>query len=224
MLNIAMKESTLIKIKKFSLVLSILMLTWSAYQALTKEHKQKEKTEVNTMMASAYISKIEPEKTKKLLDTCPTELMDKAGNRNAIYPYQDFQSNYKKCKENIMLCLGNCEDGLAQSCFNLAAFYDFEKQDNETAQTLYQKSCSLGSVNGCTNRAAFLFNQNSNQNSRDCYENSFVKTCQKGDAWGCKMYIRVLKETNPKNKAEKLKHAGELLKKACIQDSSSDAC
>ena len=118
---------------------------------------------------------------------CPTELYNDKG-----IEYFDYTDS---CKQNPDNCLTRCLSGNPQFCFSLAYNIQQNENPNEVAyESLYAKSCEFGMPLGCTNRAAGILNMehtakgsSSIENPLKCLAETFDKTCEENEPWGCSM-------------------------------------
>jgi len=147
---------------------------------------------------------------------CPVEFVP--GKR--MYPTENH------CKgEGFSGCYLDCKRGGSSACYWLANEFQASHRGefDSAANVLYQRSCRLGVVSGCTNRAAGLMS--SDHESHDilaCTAKTFLRTCELDDAWGCTMAAMQMSrgigiEANPAR-------ALELLEKSCIDGEESEAC
>lgn len=146
-------------------------------------------------------------------DACPAEIMP-AFEKEIKYPNEG-------CANNPEGCLEKCKAEDGNACYALALLLQEQHGVEErTSDPLFLRSCRLGIVSGCTNRAAAMFNLETADAARlKCAADTFEKTCARDDAWGCTMYGGALGfgEGRGRNKEEALK----FLAKAC-RDSSAD--
>lgn len=171
-------------------------------------------------------SKLHFEKVIKLLDKKPKWLYSED-----ICPFEvmpDFLSKVKNvsegCLNNAEICLTECkkDDGLA--CYSLALWIQEEKgllQDY--SERLFLRSCKLGVVSGCTNRAAAIINsQETDEKAIKCAVDTFEKTCEKDDPWGCTMFGFAL--YLGKGRPQDLDKAVKVLSKSCKNGVEDPAC
>ncbi len=147
---------------------------------------------------------------------CPTTIMPVKGRRPSVVP--DF------CINTPDKCLDKCNEKDADACYFLAyLIQEHDQIDNDVAEVLYQRSCELGIVSGCTNRAASIFNRNKPKGNV-CAAQTFQKTCSQSDPWGCTMLGLVLGEGSGLKKSTPKAIAA--LKKACdvAIDKNGGAC
>lgn len=150
------------------------------------------------------------------VDTCPLEVM----------PDFEKDSNYvaENCENEPSKCLEKCKDENGNACYALALFLQDKYGHEQTeSEPLFLRSCKLGIVSGCTNRAAAMFNlQGDEPEAVKCSVDTFEKTCEKDDAWGCTMYGMVLMDgiSRPQNLDEALK----VLAKSCKYGIEDEAC
>ncbi|MBO9492369.1 sel1 repeat family protein [Endozoicomonas sp. G2_1] len=126
------------------------------------------------------IREIDSDKSyQDLVSQCPSELFPKLG-----IPYKD---HIDYCAANPMSCLKRCNDGDANYCSSLANYAQGKTGSEYHSEALFSKSCKLGLVNACTNRASGLIKYNG-ESSLNCAVKTFELSCSQGDAWGCTMY------------------------------------
>lgn len=89
-------------------------------------------------------------------------------------------------------CLRKCTAGSASDCYWLGHALQEREQQNAAIEALFQRSCKLGIVSGCTNRAASEFPGLPEQEAASCQAKTFQLGCRQDDAWACAMYARSL--------------------------------
>lgn len=141
----------------------------------------------------------------------------------------DFQKDAElleeSCSDNPEACLKNCKDGDGSSCYFLAQSIQEKKSIfQESSEALFLRSCKLGISSGCTNRAAGILNSKTAiPNSTKCAADTFEKTCERDDPWGCTMFGFLLFEGQ--GRPQNLDKAIEVLSKSCNRYGESDeAC
>ena len=86
-------------------------------------------------------------------------------------------------------CLSKCTAGAAGACYWLGHGLHQDGADQQAAEVLYQRSCKLGVMSGCTNRAAgMLSEKREDQSVQACAAATFSKVCALDDPWACTMY------------------------------------
>jgi len=147
-------------------------------------------------------------------DACPAEIMP------AVEKKIEYLS--EGCANNPENCLEKCKSEDGNACYALALLIQEQHGvEEKTSEPLFWRSCKLGIVSGCTNRAAIIFNpETPSVSALQCSADTFEKTCALGDAWGCTMYGTVLGfgEGREPDKEEALK----FLAKGCENSSSPD--
>ena len=128
------------------------------------------------------------------------------------------------CLENAETCFDKCKNNDGNACYALALLIQ-EKKDifQKQSEFLFLRACKLGVVSGCTNRAAAIFNlKEADEKSVKCAVDTFEKTCEKDDPWGCTMFGFALMQgkSRPKNPEKAL----EILAKSCKYGDADDAC
>ncbi len=127
------------------------------------------------------------------------------------------------CEANLYDCLRSCEREDGNACYALAlASQQFEFPDH-FVETLFLRSCRLGIMSGCTNRAAGMLRFDEAQ-KRDinCILETFDKMCIRDDPWACTMLGQLLikgPDVDPD-----LRRALEVLPKGCRHGDEDPAC
>lgn len=200
--------------------LKLLFITILAIGGQVFAQTQNQTQNQNTSEAKfEQVFKLLTEKPKWLfddLDICPME----------IFPKKAIRLKYltKPCAENAEFCLDKCRENEGNACYSLAALIQEKKGlEQEYSEPLFLRSCKLGIISGCTNRAAFIFNTaRGNEKSLKCAADSFESSCDMGDPWGCAMFGRLLYLGFGVSKdSEK---ALKVLSKSCKNGDESEAC
>jgi len=149
-------------------------------------------------------------------DACPAEIM----------PAFEKEIKYlnEGCENNPSSCLESCKKDDGNACYSLALVVQKQSEKAEKeSEALFLRSCKLGIVSGCTNRAAGKLElEASNSIAVKCSADTFEKTCEKNDSWGCAMYGMVLIEGS--GREQNLDDALKALSKACKSASDGEAC
>lgn len=149
-------------------------------------------------------------------DACPLEVM----------PDFEKDSNYaaENCENEPLRCLEKCKDENGNACYALALFLqDKNGREQMESEPLFLRSCKLGVVSGCTNRAAAMFNLQADEpDAVKCAADTFEKTCKKDDPWGCTMFGMVL--TDGVGRSQNLDEALKALSKSCKYGIEDEAC
>jgi len=115
-------------------------------------------------------------------------------------------------------------DGCADSpaCYSLALLVQEQTEiGNEISEALFLRSCKLGIVSGCTNRAAAMFESKKiNSTAERCAVDTFEKACLLDDAWACTMYGFALLDGISREK--NLKESDLILSRVCGLSSSPE--
>ena len=150
-------------------------------------------------------------------DACPADLM--SGIEKKI--------EYKAigCADNPDKCLEKCQSDDANACYALSLLIQEQKEkDSPDTQALHLRACKLGITSGCTNYAAGLLSLSPEDKKLEkCAADTFEKTCERNDSWGCTMYGQswALGSGRPENTEEVLKY----FQKTCnIFGSESPSC
>lgn len=183
--------------------------------ALSKEEEKKRIAEAPTQNVINILQK----KPNWLFteNACPVDIM----------PNIEKKIEYKAavCAENPEKCLEKCQADDANACYALGLLLNEQRaKELPDTQALYLRACKLGIMSGCTNYAADLLNNNPGvEKTEKCAADTFEKTCERNDSWGCAMYGQVwaLGSGRPQNSQEALKY----FQKTCaIFGSESPAC
>jgi TPR repeat protein len=165
------------------------------------------------------IFKILTEKPKWLFDDleiCPLENFPKKAVRLKYLT--------KPCAENAEHCFNKCQENEGNACYSLALLIQEKKGlEQEYSEPLFLRSCRLGIISGCTNRAAFIFNTaRGDEKSLRCAAGTFEKACEMNDPWGCTMFGTVLNLGTgvPKDSEKALR----VLSKSCKNGNGDEAC
>lgn len=128
------------------------------------------------------------------------------------------------CADNPKSCLEKCKKDDGNACYSLALLIQKNRDiQDENSEALFLRSCKLGIVSGCTNRAAGIYELASkNSEKTKCAVDTFEKTCSLEDAWGCTMFGSVLAsgDGRKKNTTEALTY----FSKACAKNEKAEAC
>jgi hypothetical protein len=149
----------------------------------------------------------------KLSKICPSELVQ---SKDIV-----FKNKTDECEKNQSICLSRCLAGSSDHCFGLANHFNIAETSEIYSRPLYAKSCMLGLASGCTNAAAGLQRYNG-PHEAECYTDTFKKSCDLNDPWGCTMYAYNLVEGKGVLKSTDL--ALEALKGSCRFGESDPAC
>ena len=146
---------------------------------------------------------------------CPTELIAQNENRDYLMG--------NDCKPGkLASCLSRCSASDGGACYWLG--YELQTHGLPRAsELLYQRSCKLGVVSGCTNRAAGMLDD-SPKDSRvqACAAATFAKACSFDDPWGCTMYAFHL--SRGIGVAQDRELALKMLGKSCKYGAEDPAC
>jgi hypothetical protein len=149
-------------------------------------------------------------------DECPADLI----------PSIEKETEYlsEGCVNDPLKCLNKCEKNDANACYSLALLLqDYQGIEQQYSEPLFLRACKLGIVSGCTNRAAAKLNlEAANADAVKCAVNTFEKTCDKDDPWGCTMFGFALAQGTGREKNFDL--AIEALNKSCKYGDDDPAC
>jgi hypothetical protein len=150
------------------------------------------------------------------IDTCPEQ----------IIPPLEQEINYlsEGCKDDPLACLEKCKSADGNACYALALhLQELKGLEQNESEALFQRSCKLGIISGCTNRAAFKMNaEPENPEVLKCSADTFEKTCERNDPWGCTMYALTLSQGIGRQKS--LDMALTVLDKSCKYGEEDPAC
>ena len=147
---------------------------------------------------------------------CPTELIAATENQGYL--------NGNDCGPgNFAACLSRCSANDAGACYWLGFELQQAHGQPQASELLYQRSCKLGVVSGCTNRAAgMLDDRPADLQVQACAAATFSKACSFDDPWGCTMYALQLSRGIGVAQNEEL--ALKVLEKACKYGAEDPAC
>lgn len=149
-------------------------------------------------------------------DVCPADIMP-SSEKDVLYLSEG-------CAKDPLGCFQKCKNEDGNACYSLALLIqDQYGREQLESEPLFLRSCKLGIFSGCTNRAAAMFNlEATDSEAVKCSVNTFEKTCDKDDPWGCTMYGLVLAQGTgrPQNLDEALK----VLSKSCKFGTDDEAC
>jgi hypothetical protein len=196
--------------KVFFLILIVFLSGCSLVQPKLTPEQVREKTQ-----KVIEIIQSQPEWLFSGADACPAEVIPETEKK---IKYQG-----EGCANNPESCLEKCKADDGNACYALALFLQEQKgADDKNPEPLFLRSCRLGIISGCTNRAAVISNQEiADAQARKCAADTFENTCARDDAWGCTMYGGALAfgDGREENKKEALK----FLAKACQYTSSDES-
>lgn len=145
------------------------------------------------------------------IESCPSDLIDRSS--------KEISPDYESCEQGLSECVEQCRRGDEEKCFSAAATHELLENDAR-AHALYARACKLGVDSGCTNFAARL--RYREQGDELCISNTFLKMCNRNEAWGCAMSSVVVWQ------GEGLEidaaQATAYVNKTCEIDPDSDAC
>lgn len=144
------------------------------------------------------------------LDTCPADVMPEREVASGFAP--------ERCAEVLDQCLHSCRSGHASDCYASALVLQ-KVRNNPVSEALYLRSCALGIVSGCTNRAAAMDNAGEDI---PCAVRTYGKACDHDDPWACTMMgLHLVRGIGIAKDHERAKR---VLSKACRDGDSSPAC
>lgn len=178
------------------------------------ENAEKKSAEI---LESVYKTLLEdPVWLAEATDVCPVDLM----------PQTEVAPQYlsEGCADDASVCFEKCRNDDANACYALALLIEDKKGYAQRPITsLYSRSCKLGIISGCTNRAALMINPDQKESGRNkCTAATFEKTCELNDPWGCTMFGGAL--ANGDGVERDLDRALNVLSKSCILGDDDPAC
>lgn len=199
---------------KLVLIMCFLVVGGNVFAQSTR--KVTKKLDSNSIFEKVYKSLVEKPKWLSTDDVCPFDLIP------------SFETDVKYlsegCSENAEICLNKCKNNDGNACYSLALLIQIKKglMQNES-EFLFSRSCKLGVISGCTNRAAAIINLKADDEKWvKCAVNTFEKTCEKDDPWGCTMFGFAIYEGKSRQKdSEK---ALKVLAKSCKNGEEDEAC
>ncbi len=199
---------------KLWLIVICFLLTGQALAQMTGLKKVEETT---PEFESAYKSLLEKPKWLFAADVCPFEIFPKAEDEK-FYPFD-------ACAKYADVCLDKCQNNDGAACYSLAVSVQLKKGAyQDISEFLFLRACKLGVISGCTNRAAGILSRGeTDEKSAACAINTFEKTCEKNDSWGCTMFGFMLHRgmSRPKDDEKAL----QALSKSCKDgEEDDDAC
>ena len=203
---------------KLSLMIIVFSLTArvSAQEAVLGKSVVGKPESTTPVFETVYKSLSEKPKWLFTDDVCPLEVFPKVVDEK----FYSFES----CAENADICLDKCRDNDGAACYSLAVSLQRKKGlEQNISEFLFLRACRLGYISGCTNRAARILNdQPKDEKSLKCAVDTFEKSCEKGDPWGCTMFgnMLYLGITRPKDNEKAL----QVLSKSCKYGEDDAAC
>lgn len=148
---------------------------------------------------------------------CPADRMPTTNT------FDSHQDNDCKRAEQLPACLARCTSGDGMSCYWLANTLELAGGERPAFEPLYQHSCELGVISGCTNNAAGqLMAQPDDATLKACTARTFARACELDDPWGCTMYGDQLRRGDGVQKSNEL--ALKALGKSCKNGPVDEAC
>ena len=144
-------------------------------------------------------------------EQCPADLMP--GHQSAPLDF-----SIERCSQAFDRCLNGCRSGSANDCYS-AALVTQKVKDGALTQALFQRSCALGVVSGCTNRAA---HSDMKEDGNACAIRTYELACDQDDPWACSMIgLHLIRGTGV---ARDPARARRLLSKSCRYGPDDQAC
>lgn len=203
---------------RLSIFISILLIfgcVCSFGQQIEEPPPQPAKTKVKTLTFDVVELLLEKPDWLYPFDSCPADVISTTET--------EVEYLAEGCTENPLRCLAKCKNDDGNACYALAILLQKEQGlEKDYNEALFLRSCKLGVVSGCTNRAAGMLNiEAKSEKNNKCAADTFEKTCAKNDSWGCSMYGFILMEGIGRevNLLEAKKH----FQKACTFFGEKDA-
>lgn len=201
----------------------ILSVLFRVFESNIESQPDSQPLSNDAVMSSSYSSDmsaflLKAQEELPLTDTCPADVM-----KNRRLPGKNGGYNAQYCLDNENGCFSECLNGNALSCYNLAIhIHRADQADSDTvSEALFLAACKLGSMSGCTNRAAGMEYRSDTPAIQQCAIKTYEKTCAYGDAWGCTMYGAGLMQNSDTSKDHDRILA--LFKEACRLGGEDDA-
>jgi TPR repeat protein len=199
--------------KNFFFLIIIFVSSCSFQQLKPKLEPEEMKSEASEVVS---IIQNKPE-WLKIENTCPSEIIPKVEKE---IKYLD-----EGCENQPKNCLEDCEKEDGNACYALALFVQKQKGfEVSEANPLFFRACKLGIISGCTNLAAYKLDvESKDEKYTTCAADTFEKTCEKDDSWGCSMYGYIL--AYGFGRKQNFEEALKFLRKACDKYGEEDeAC
>jgi len=196
------------------LFLFIFLLT--AGQVFAQFEEQFKRFNAKTKFETAYKSLTEKPKWLFEGDVCPFNLI----------PEFETKVEYlsEGCADDAQVCLNKCKENNGNACYSLALLVQEKKWlEPDYSEALFLRACKLGVMSGCTNRAAAILSfKADDEKAVICAGNTFEKTCEKKDPWGCTMFARILYYGlgRPKDSEKAL----QVMSQSCQYGDEDEAC
>lgn len=149
-------------------------------------------------------------------ERCPTAVMPK---RQFLDYLRDNRCQLSQGPE----CLARCSAGEPAACYWLGQRLEVAGVDSRASRALYQRSCKLGIVSGCTNSAAAMsLNEADSSPIQTCAFETFARGCEFDDPWACSMHaLHLVRGLGVRPDTVM---ALKSLSKACKYGSKDEAC
>ena len=191
------------------LALAAGLLLWAFFGTATAQQSSEESDGVSRDL-------LQRESGLADLQKCPAEIVAKKENRDYL--------TSDDCKPGkFASCASRCTAGDAGACYWLG--YELQQAHGlpRASELLYQRSCKLGVMSGCTNRAAGMLDDRPDDSKvQACAVATFAKTCSFDDPWGCNMYA--LQLSRGIGVAQNRELALRVLEKSCQYGAEDPAC
>jgi len=197
-------------------ILLLFIFLMTAGQVFAQFDEQFKKFNAKTKFENVFKTLTEKPKWLFSEDVCPFNVIP------------GFETNVEYlsegCANDAQVCLDKCKENDGNACYSLALLVQDKKWlESDYSEALFLRACKLGVVSGCTNRAAFILNfKADDEKAVICAGNTFEKTCEKKDPWGCTMFARVLQYGlgRPKNSEKAL----QVMSQSCKYGDEHEAC
>lgn len=146
---------------------------------------------------------------------CPDKLIASSQRQN----YLELES----CTLNPQQCLTQCGSDRGDMCYVLAYSMQKNGAPDQAYEALYQRSCKLGVISGCTNHAAGLTTEKPHDKTvLQCAARTYDRACELDDPWACTM--SALHLTRGLGVSKNLPLALKKLSKSCKFGADDPAC
>jgi hypothetical protein len=127
------------------------------------------------------------------------------------------------CVPDLSTCLDRCRTGESNACYASALRVQELARDTVGSEALFLRACRLGTMSGCTNRAAGIVTHEPEYRGGDeCATRTFRTMCDRQDPWACAMFGFHLKLG--RGVEQDLDRALVVLRKTCSLDKDDPAC
>lgn len=127
------------------------------------------------------------------------------------------------CAPDLQSCLDRCRASDANACYAAALRTQRMKTPADFWAALFLRACRLGVASGCTNRAAgMVVDETDDPVVWRCASRTFESMCDLNDPWACAMWGSSL--LRGRGVDRDLARARAVLSKACLRGEDDPAC